>query len=261
MNGSEIANELRRRGRTELFHACTLTTFESYCRLGAYRSRAAIEAAGLPMTTQYSDAIDKHLGVWNDLFLNLFDQHGDVHRGKSVTGLNKFGPLCLTFDVAALVGVDGEFLAYSREISSQHYDAKAHDISSLDELRHAAFADPSPNSTLGAPSRRPGTPGPNTCVHVPDGGEGISLARFGRTVIIDRLPSTMSALEDEMLLRLRALMSSSMPTATLVRRDCIPTCGCHEAYPLLGPDVTREFFIESTVGVAQRRLPRQARGK
>ena len=80
MKSSELAGELKRRGRKSLYHACTLTAFQFYCKLGAYRSRAAVEAAGLALSPRVSDDADRRLGVFSNLFLNIYDQHGDVHK-------------------------------------------------------------------------------------------------------------------------------------------------------------------------------------
>ena len=55
------------------FHANTVTTSCTFIQKNGLYSRGAIETMGLMQTEQSSDYIDKQFGVWNDIFIDLFD--------------------------------------------------------------------------------------------------------------------------------------------------------------------------------------------
>jgi hypothetical protein len=259
MRADELVRELKRRGRTAVYHACTLGTFRSYCELGGYRSRAAVQTAGLPLTPQASDHADQRIGVWDHLFLNLYDQHGDVHKGRSVTGLNKYGPLLMELSVDSLVGVTGEIIGYRHEIARDDYDPETHDVKTIEDLREEAFRDATSTSTDSAPSRRPGTRGPNMCVHVRDNGYGIQFQPHLLRVVVDQLPSQFARLQSEMLEETNALVAAHASRSGVKLRQCIASCGCRDGYASMSEDNVRVFIFSSNVHVYEMKLPRQSK--
>jgi hypothetical protein len=259
MYGKELLLELQRRGCPTLFHACTLGTLQSYSKLGAYRSRSAVEAAGLPLTPQVSDDADRRLGIWNHLFLNIFDQHADVHNGRSVTGLNKYGPITMVFNAGVLDGVEGEIVGYRREITRGDYDPAVHEVRRLDEFRAETFRDASAPSSSCLPSRRPGTPGPNMCVHYDDSGAGVPFAGYLKKVIVDQLPAIHKSLQQEMTGATTNAICDRFPETPIEIRECIVACGCRDAYARMTTHQVRAFFVESNMEVYSMRLPRQSR--
>lgn len=74
------------------FHANSVSTSCSFIEQKGLLSRRAIETRGLLQTPQSSDEIDKQYGVWNDIFLDLFDLHGYFPRQ------NLYGPVCFVMD-------------------------------------------------------------------------------------------------------------------------------------------------------------------
>jgi len=70
------------------YHANTVKTSCTLIRQKGLLSRGEIEARGLPMTTQFSDNIDKQFDVWNDIFFDIVDLHGYFPRQ------NAYGPVC-----------------------------------------------------------------------------------------------------------------------------------------------------------------------
>lgn len=258
MTPNELIREFERRNHSYLFHACTVTSFLSYCEAGAYRSRAAIEGLGLELTPQPSDEADRRIGVHNDLFLNVFDQHADVHKGRSVTGLNKYGPVAMAFGIGALEEADGEILSYGREITSDEYDPEMHEISELSDFVEAAFAFTRPYAWSDDPSRRPGTPGPNTVLRFTDAGQGVPFELHLDHVILDALPPELRALQDEALEDVTRALGRAGVAAQVEVRECVEACGCRAAYPLLTERQVRRFFYETNREIYGIRLPRQA---
>ena len=79
------------------FHANTVTTSCTFIQKNGLYSRGAIETMGLMQTEQSSDDIDKQFGVWNDIFIDLFDLHGYFPRQ------NLYGPVCFVLDNSFLL--------------------------------------------------------------------------------------------------------------------------------------------------------------
>ncbi len=74
------------------FHANTVKTSCTLIEQKGLLSRGSIESRGLIQTPQSSDEIDKQFGVWNDIFLDIFDLHGYFPRQ------NLYGPVCFVIN-------------------------------------------------------------------------------------------------------------------------------------------------------------------
>jgi hypothetical protein len=97
MKPSEVYEVLKQKGIDSVFHANSVTTSLTFLRQRAFVSRGFAEAKGLPQTPQYSDAQDKQVGVWNDVFVDTDDYHHRIRR------LNQYGPV--------VFGIRSEILA------------------------------------------------------------------------------------------------------------------------------------------------------
>ncbi len=257
MKAAELIAELKRRNHPKLFHACTLGTFRSYCQRGAYRSRFSVEATGLPLTPQVSDDEDARLGILDHLFLNIYDQHGDVHKGRSVTGLNKYGPILMVFDVDSLARYQGEIKGYKREITAGDYSPAVHDVVTLDDFRQNTFKDARSISSDPTPRRQPGTPGPNMCIHGKEENGGIPFKPYLVEVIVDTFPVQLRTLQETVATEVRYLLDAHSPHTKMTQRRCIDGCDCEYGYGtvLSREDVVR-FIYETNKHVYAKRLRR-----
>ncbi|MBH4045956.1 hypothetical protein I5M45_31180, partial [Pseudomonas aeruginosa] len=84
-------------GVTELYHANSVLTSCEFLRQGALLSRGTIEALKLRQTSQYTDRLDKHYNIWNDVFVDTVDIH---HRGRMP---NDYGPVMFVLDTEKLM--------------------------------------------------------------------------------------------------------------------------------------------------------------
>lgn len=262
MTADELLEEFERRHHPFLYHACTVTSFLAYCEAGAYRSRAAMDELELEteITPQPSDEADHKLRIWNHLFLNVYDLHADVSgSGTSVTGLNKYGPVLMAFDVAALKEAGAsDIWSYRREITSPEYDAEGDTISELRDFVRETFAFTAIHAWSSEPSRRPNTVGPLSVLHFPDQGAGISLDRYLDHIIVDALPTNLSVLEAESVRDVVAGISDADIWPGIHLRDCVELCGCRPAYGMLSKEQVRRFFYEDNIEVYELRLPKHA---
>jgi hypothetical protein len=96
MTGQEIYEALVARGITRIFHANSVKTSVSQLRLGGLVSRQRVEHARLPQTNQYTDDLDRELGIWNDIFLDTVDIHSHI------SDRNKYGPVLFEMSVEML---------------------------------------------------------------------------------------------------------------------------------------------------------------
>lgn len=96
MTGQEIYGALVRRGVARIFHANSVKTSLSQLCLGGLASRQRVENASLPQTNQYTDDLDRKLGIWNDIFLDTVDIHGKI------SDRNKYGPVLFEMSVEML---------------------------------------------------------------------------------------------------------------------------------------------------------------
>ncbi|WP_415261747.1 hypothetical protein [Pseudomonas chlororaphis] len=92
MTGNDTYEVLKKKGINHLFHANSLTTSLSLLRLKGLASRNYVESAGLSQTAQYTDNLDKVLGVWGDIFLDTVDIH------QRASNLNHYGPILFVID-------------------------------------------------------------------------------------------------------------------------------------------------------------------
>lgn len=87
-----------------LYHACQLTDFQSYLRLGGIPSRALLESGQLEFTIFQTDTTDKENKVWDKVFVNLEDFGGRFARGRSQVP-NPYGPILFEISPSALLEV------------------------------------------------------------------------------------------------------------------------------------------------------------
>lgn len=79
-----------------LYHANTVATSVTFLLHGGLLSRGAIEEQGLFQTPQESDALDKKLGVFYDIFFDSDDIHSRAHD------LNSYGPVTFVYSIDVL---------------------------------------------------------------------------------------------------------------------------------------------------------------
>lgn len=96
MTGQEIYEVLVARGIARIFHANSVKTSVSQLRLGGLASRQRVEHVRLPQTKQYTDYLDRRLGIWNDIFLDTVDIH------SKISDRNKYGPVLFEMSVEML---------------------------------------------------------------------------------------------------------------------------------------------------------------
>lgn len=101
-SSQEVKQILLSRGVTNLYHANTVVTSLSFIRTGGLLSREYAEKIGVPQTPQQSDARDKELRVYNDIFFDSVDIH---ERAKAV---NDYGPVTFVYslNVLDITGID-----------------------------------------------------------------------------------------------------------------------------------------------------------
>ena len=87
LNAKLVLEVLKKKGVMSLYHANTVQTACSFLREGRLLSRGSMEERGLTQTSQQTDAKDKEVGVWNDIFLDSVDIH---ERSKK---RNNYGPV------------------------------------------------------------------------------------------------------------------------------------------------------------------------
>lgn len=92
-----IKDVLCEKGVGHLYHANTVATTASFFKVGGLLSRGAVENLGLFQTSQSSDATDKELGIWYDVFFDSVDIHNRANE------LNKYGPVMFVFSTDLLL--------------------------------------------------------------------------------------------------------------------------------------------------------------
>lgn len=97
MDNVHLFEILRRKGVIRLYHANTVTTSCTFLENGALLSRKYVEDNHLAQTEQYSDAHDKGLGIWNDVFMDGVDIH------QRSLGANNYGPVLFVLDTECLL--------------------------------------------------------------------------------------------------------------------------------------------------------------
>jgi len=92
----DVKRVLLSKNAVHLFHANSVATACTFLRSGGLLSRGAVEARRLHQTWQPSDATDRSVGVWNDIFMDAVDIGDRVH------GRNKYGPVLFKFNLDML---------------------------------------------------------------------------------------------------------------------------------------------------------------
>ena len=86
----------------KLYHACQLTDFKSYSKLGGIPSRNKLLNSGLAFTAFDTDKIDKENKVWDKVFGNFSDFGREFTKQRSRSQPNPYGPIQLVFRPNAL---------------------------------------------------------------------------------------------------------------------------------------------------------------
>jgi len=98
MQSKGVLDALLEKGVTKLHHANTVITSCQFLRKRALLSRGTIERSGLYQTPQASDAEDKRLSLWYDVFADSVDIHARAIKA------NAYGPVLFVLDVEKLRG-------------------------------------------------------------------------------------------------------------------------------------------------------------
>jgi hypothetical protein len=234
MDKVELLTELSRRNHNELYHSCTVPAFISYCISGGYRSRHTIEKSDLKLTEQYSDGRDKEMGIYDCLFLNIFDIH------DALKSLCFFGPVLLVFDAKALEESGGEIKSYRKEISSLDYDPARHEIAGLRDLCIETFS----YGAIDLPNKKYGKRGALTSVYFPEGEHGIQFNKYLKRVVIDRVPRFRDIDANAKKEVEKALEKIGLARIPVETRDC-GQCGCSENYSHFEYSQIYDFFYRS----------------
>lgn len=99
MIGREVYQVFQLKGVDTLYHANTVTTSCTFLQIGGLASRHFVEAHQLLQTSQYSDADDKRLGIWK----NLFADGVDIHARGSIR--NNYGPVLFMLPATILLAL------------------------------------------------------------------------------------------------------------------------------------------------------------
>lgn len=93
----ELALFLHQRNIHYLFHANSIETSLSFFKANALLSRAKMDQSALPQSHQTTDDLDKKLGIYNDIFLNMHDAHTRFKRS------NAYGPVLFRLKTSAVI--------------------------------------------------------------------------------------------------------------------------------------------------------------
>lgn len=92
LNNEELYQFLVEKEILALYHANTVRTSITYFENGGLMSRGLVEENDLIQTSQSSDAADKVLNVWDDIFIDTSDLHTYFRRE------NHYGPILFELD-------------------------------------------------------------------------------------------------------------------------------------------------------------------
>jgi hypothetical protein len=115
-----------------LYHANSAPTSGSFVRANALLARGVMEERKNLQTPQYTDALDKHLGVYFDVFLDSVDIHERSRRP------NQYGPVLFKFAVAGLATMNLPPLWVTKTNPASWTDQTPHNerwFGSLEELK------------------------------------------------------------------------------------------------------------------------------
>jgi hypothetical protein len=94
-----VAEILKRKGVTALYHANTVQTACTFLRNGRLMARGVVEERGFVQTPQASDESDRKHGIWYDIFVDTFDIHETLLR------INVYGPVLFVLDIESLLKI------------------------------------------------------------------------------------------------------------------------------------------------------------
>lgn len=201
----EVYNVAQKKGMSHFYHANSLATSISLLKLNSLASRKRVESSGLAQTVQYTDDIDKSLGVWDDVFLDTVD----IHRRASRR--NNYGPVLFVFDSKIILSASGVRVTKTNpskwQINTPIEQRYFTSIEELDTNWHAGNFDQM------------------ITLQTPNG--AIPLDRNFLNVIIDN-PATGDALSREYMTAEEEV--SKLTNRTITRRQCAPWCKCKENY-------------------------------
>lgn len=96
LRAKNVLETLKKKGVDTLYHANTVRTSCAFLHRAHLLSRGVMDESGLELTAQKSDASDRALGLWYDVFLDGIDIHARSSR------LNVYGPVLFEFDIEVL---------------------------------------------------------------------------------------------------------------------------------------------------------------
>ncbi len=151
LNGTEVANLLRERGFTHIYHANTAATALSFLRNGGLLSRQYVESSPATsfQTIQASDTKDKQFGIYNDIFFDakniwecncicfygpvIFEYAIQVLEGKSNVAIMKKNPQnCES---------EPEYFSSFLEVTEKHFVPEYWEFGEHITLRHQSKVD------------------------------------------------------------------------------------------------------------------------
>lgn len=201
----EVYDVAQKKGMSHFFHANTLATSVSLLKLNSLASRGHVENFGLAQTGQYTDDLDKNLGVWNDVFLDTVD----IHRRASRR--NHYGPVLFVFDSKVILSASDVRITKTNpskwQVNTPVEQRYFTSIAELDAGWHAGNFDQM--ITLQAPNG------------------AIPLDRNFLSVIIDD-PATGDTPSKDYIAAEEAI--SKLTDRTITRRQCSSWCKCKENY-------------------------------
>lgn len=101
MLAQEVYDIAKKKGMSQIFHANSLATSISLLKLNRLASRQHVEISGLAQTAQYTDELDRALGVWGDVFVDTVDIHSRASRR------NQYGPILFLLDSKLILSASG----------------------------------------------------------------------------------------------------------------------------------------------------------
>ncbi|GKX31397.1 hypothetical protein SH1V18_38770 [Vallitalea longa] len=101
INNKKLYEFLLSKGIENFFHANTLTTSCSFIQQNKLMSRGIVESLGLPQTSQESDIIDKKYGLWDCIFLDVYDLHKEGFGNYKRQNL--YGPILFKLSTKCLI--------------------------------------------------------------------------------------------------------------------------------------------------------------
>lgn len=201
----DVYDVAQKKGISHFFHANSLATSISLLKLNSLASREHVENFGLAQTGQYTDDLDKSLGVWNDVFLDTVD----IHRRASRR--NNYGPILFVFDSKVILSASAARVTKTNpskwQINTPVEQRYFTSIAELDTDWHAGNFDQM--ITLQTPNGA-----------IPLDGNFLS-------VIIDD-PATGDTHSKDYIAAEEAI--SKLTNRTITRRQCTPRCKCKENY-------------------------------